>query len=86
MAPIDRRGPSMWPRVGGFSAIRGDIVVVSGPGVGLVGVSDLRPLREVTPGGSAVGSVESEVGDDAAPATGRGHVPLVSFGGRKGDR
>jgi hypothetical protein len=66
MASLDRRGPSMWPQVGGFSTIGGGIVVVSGLVVGLVGVSDLCPLREATTGGSASGSVESGVGGDAA--------------------
>jgi len=55
----------MWPRVGGLSTIGGGIVAVSGPGARLVGGSDLCPLREATPGGSASGSVESEVGGDA---------------------
>ena len=65
-APLDRRGPSMWPRVEGFSTIAVGIVAVSEPGVGLFGVGLLSPLRAATTGGSASGSVASEVCGNAA--------------------
>ena len=56
----------MWPRVEGFSTIGGGIVAVSEPGVALVGLGAICPLRVATTGGSAYGSVESGVCSDAA--------------------
>ena len=56
----------MWPRVEEFSTIGGGILAVSEPGVGLVGVGALCPLRVATTGGFGSGSVESGVCGNAA--------------------